>query len=314
MFVRLNGPASGKGAAGKWTDAATGEHGDLLDVIRESCGLVDFRDVVDEARRFLSLPRLEPSPTSAHLGISRRVRPAHREAARRLFAMSQPICGHDRRDVSCAGAASRLCTRPRACASIRAATTGPTSDAPTETWPALIAAVTDLDGNITGAHRTWLDPFTVAARRPSTRRDGPWVISSATASASAWRDDVMAAGEGIETMLSLRCALPALPMAAALSANHLAAMLFPPTLAPALHRPRRAMPRATLAAGSSDRARAVGRHRGDRRSRRGWATSTRICVSSASMHFAQLCASSSPRRTSPASCCRSTGRRGDEAP
>ncbi len=42
--------------------------------------------------------------------------------------------------------------------------------------------------------------------------------------------DVMAAGEGIETMLSLRCALPSLPMVAALSANHLAAILFPATL------------------------------------------------------------------------------------
>ena len=43
-------------------------------------------------------------------------------------------------------------------------------------------------------------------------------------------DDVLAAGEGIETMLSLRYALPAMPMAAALSASHLAALLFPPTL------------------------------------------------------------------------------------
>lgn len=43
-------------------------------------------------------------------------------------------------------------------------------------------------------------------------------------------DDVLAAGEGIETMLSLRYALPTLPMAAALSANHLAAMLLPPGL------------------------------------------------------------------------------------
>src|SRR5688572_33166840 len=60
MFVRLIGPESGKGAAGKWTDAATGEHGDLLDVIRESCGLVDFADVAKEARAFLSLPQPEP--------------------------------------------------------------------------------------------------------------------------------------------------------------------------------------------------------------------------------------------------------------
>ena len=42
--------------------------------------------------------------------------------------------------------------------------------------------------------------------------------------------DVLAAGEGIETMLSLRCALPAMPMAAALSASHLAAFQFPSTL------------------------------------------------------------------------------------
>jgi hypothetical protein len=42
--------------------------------------------------------------------------------------------------------------------------------------------------------------------------------------------DVMAAGEGIETMLSVRSALPHLPMVAALSANHLAALLFRVTL------------------------------------------------------------------------------------
>lgn len=62
MFVRLKGGESGKGAAGKWTDAATGEHGDLLDVIRESCGLIDFKDVADEARTFLSMPPPEPEP------------------------------------------------------------------------------------------------------------------------------------------------------------------------------------------------------------------------------------------------------------
>jgi Toprim domain len=42
--------------------------------------------------------------------------------------------------------------------------------------------------------------------------------------------DVMAAGEGIETMLSVRSALPDLPMVAALSANHLATLLFRATL------------------------------------------------------------------------------------
>jgi hypothetical protein len=55
LFVRLLGPDSGKGAAGKWTDAATGEHGDLLDIIRQRCGLADFHEVAAEARRFLGL-------------------------------------------------------------------------------------------------------------------------------------------------------------------------------------------------------------------------------------------------------------------
>src|SRR3981081_2075313 len=40
----------------------------------------------------------------------------------------------------------------------------------------------------------------------------------------------MAAGEGIETMLSLRCVMPNMSMVAALSAAHLGAFLFPATL------------------------------------------------------------------------------------
>lgn len=89
MFVRLQD--SPKGPAGKWTDAATSEHGDLLDVIRESLGLRDFREVAEEARRFLNLPRAKPQPA---------LKPIHppasggsQEAARRLFAISQPIEG-----------------------------------------------------------------------------------------------------------------------------------------------------------------------------------------------------------------------------
>src|SRR5579859_7345686 len=89
MFVRLSGPDSGPGAAGHWTDAASAEYGDLLDVIRESCGFHGFRDAADEARRFLSLPRAEPrlsKPTRTP------VRSGSPEAAQRLFAMSRPIC------------------------------------------------------------------------------------------------------------------------------------------------------------------------------------------------------------------------------
>ena len=69
----------------------TGDHGDLLDVIRESCGFADFRDVAVEARRFLSLPRSDPEPERR---LSQAPAPSgSTESARRLFAMSRPIIG-----------------------------------------------------------------------------------------------------------------------------------------------------------------------------------------------------------------------------
>jgi hypothetical protein len=231
MFVRLSGPESGPGAAGHWTDAASAEYGDLLDVIRESCGLVDFKDVADEARRFLSLPRAEP------YGVPKLVRtpvPAGSpEAAQRLFAMSQPIRRTlvetylRNRGIKAIHDAGSLRFHPRCYYR-------PDEHSPTETWPAMIAAVTDLDGRLTGAHRTWLDPDGFDAVRlgkapiDTQRKAMGGLLGHAVRFGTA--DDVLAVGEGIETMLSLRCALPAMPMAAALSANHLAALLLPPAL------------------------------------------------------------------------------------
>src|SRR3546814_8802247 len=57
LYVRLDGPLAGPGAVGKWTDAATGEHGDLLDLIRLRCAFSAVGDAMDEARSFLALPR-----------------------------------------------------------------------------------------------------------------------------------------------------------------------------------------------------------------------------------------------------------------
>ena len=77
--------------------------------------------------------------------------------------------------------------------------------------------------------------------------------------------DVMAAGEGIETILSLRSVLPALPMIAALSASNLAAVVFPRPLAPTLRRHgRRSRRRAR--GGSACRPSRRGRDRGHRSS------------------------------------------------
>lgn len=225
-FVRLKGGDAGKGAAGKWTDAATGEHGDLLDVIRESCGLIDFKDVIDEARTFLSMPPPEPEPR-----LQGRQRPAPSgspEAARGLIGMSQPITG----TIVQAYLRERGITDLRGTGSLRfhpRCYYRPDEHSPTETWPAMIAAVTDFDSKITGAHRTWLDPRSRdKAPIDTPRRAMGDLLGNAVRFGIG--GEVMAAGEGIETVLSLRQVLPDMPMLAALSAAHLAAILFPDTL------------------------------------------------------------------------------------
>ena len=222
LYVRLYGANSGKGAAGKWTDAATGEHGDLLDLIAGACRLGTVDEVVAEARRFLNLPRHErrhrpvPAPTGSP------------EAARRLFAMGQPIGGTlaetylRHRGIVHLQNLSALSLHPRC---FYRADDG----ARRETWPALLAAVTDLNGTITGVHRTWL-ARNGAGKAPiaTPRRAMGCLVGNGVCFGTA--RDVLAAGEGIETVLSLRCALPRLPMIAALSANHLAALALPPNL------------------------------------------------------------------------------------
>jgi phage/plasmid primase-like uncharacterized protein len=225
LFVRLTGPDSGKGAAGKWTDAATGQHGDLLDLIALKLGLERLRDVLDEARSFLSLPPPQPTANPCAPQPSAPIRSP--ESARRLFAMAQPISGtiaetYLRKRGITALHAPALRFHPRCYYR-------PDGDAPTEIWPALIAAVTDLGGNITGAHRTWLDPMG-AGKAPidTPRRAMGHLLGHGVRLGVA--TDVMAAGEGIETMLSLRSVLRDLPMVAALSANHLATILFGVTL------------------------------------------------------------------------------------
>jgi len=226
LYVRLFGPESGKGAAGKWTDSATGEHGDLLDVIRESLGLIDFRDVADEARRFLSLPRPEPEPP--HRPRTVPAPTGSPEAARRLIAASLPIlstlvetylrhrCIDGLRDVGALRFHPRCYYRAD-------------DKAPRQNWPAMIASVTDLGGAITGAHRTWLDPSGTGKAPIETPRKAMGTLLGHAVRFGSWAE-VMAAGEGIETMLSLRMVLSGMPMMAALSAAHLSAILFPDTL------------------------------------------------------------------------------------
>jgi hypothetical protein len=215
--------ATSTSTAGRWIDFATGEHGDLLDLIAHARRLDAFRDVRDEARRFLGLPEIiatrpaNPPVTTQSL-----------EAARRLFASAKPIRGTvaetylRNRGIVDTGNITAL--RFHAQCWYRAH-----EGAPRESWPALVAAVTDLNGRIAGVQRTWLardgsGKAPLATPRRAMGQLGGNGVRFGTAT------DLTVAGEGMETMLALRQVLPAMPMVAALSATHVAMLILYPGL------------------------------------------------------------------------------------
>jgi len=223
LYVRLDGLPSGRGAAGKWTDAATGEHGDLLDLIRLRCGFDSLGEAMDEARSFLALP----CPTGAPEHQAAYRRRSTSEAARRLFLAGRPIAGTP--------AAAYLRARGITALDMPALRFHPRvsyrdhDQAPPRRQPAMLGAITDLDGRITGVNRTWLD----VARLRVADLDAPRKVLGVLLGHGIRfgpAADRLLVGEGIETVLSLKTVLPAWPMVSALTANHLAALILPSDL------------------------------------------------------------------------------------
>ena len=216
LFVRLRPP----GVPGKWTDAATGEHGDLLDLLRAQCGTGALRPALDEARAFLALPAPAPAPGDGEESVAERV-----ARARRLWAACRPLAGtHAERYL-----------RERAIARSRfpALRFHPRLHYRDETgfrrFPALVAAVTEPGGYVTGVHRTWLDPHRpakapVAAPRKTMGRVYGLAVRFGRPAGGA----SLLVGEGLETVLSLLTAVPTLAGAAALAAGSLGAFSPPP--------------------------------------------------------------------------------------
>ena len=225
LFVRL----SGSGKPGGWTDAATGQHGDLLDLIRYRVNAPTLRAALDEARRFLALPASPATASDAGSRPGGSDAPYDAtEAARRLWRRCRAVDGsHAERYLQARGlsrcrfAALRFHPelRYREGSSVRR-------------FPALVAAVTGGDGRIFGVQRTWLDP-----RRPAKagvadpRKALGRVYGLAVRFGVPAADAALVVGEGIETVLSLVTAVPEIRAAAALSAGSLGAFAPPPGLA-----------------------------------------------------------------------------------
>lgn len=220
LYVRLSGSEGGRGAAGKWCDAATGQHGDLLDLIAASQRLGTVRETCEEARRFLGQSETPRRST-------RREPRDATESARRLWAAAKPITRTlaetylRNRNITANLSALPLRFHPR-CFWQSA------SGSSRMPRPAILAAVTDASGAITGLHRTWLtlDGHRISDR-PARKALGQ-LLGNGVRFGSPGPSLVV--GEGIETVLSCRSACPDIPAIAALSSSHLAALEIPASL------------------------------------------------------------------------------------
>jgi hypothetical protein len=223
LFVRLTGPTCGLGASGRWSDGATGEYGDLLDIIRERTGITRFPDLLAEARAHLGRPAPVlpdgPSPRKSKTPGGTPV------AAARLFAASIPVAGTlaetylRSRGITLGGNVSALRFHPKCWHRDE----GQTKSIPR---PALIAAVTDGAGALQGVHRTWLARDGQGKASVETQRRAMGHLLGNAVRLTP-QDGILVIGEGIETMLSVREAAPGLPVWAALSSGHLGAVLLP---------------------------------------------------------------------------------------
>ena len=221
LFVRLAPP----GVPGKWTDSAEGTHGDLLDLIRHRMGGVPLRDAMAEARAFLALPAA-PVPGSADTYDPT-------EAARRLWQRCRAIDGTHAE----AYLRARAIHRCRFSALRFHPALFYRDGGVVRRLPALVAAVTVDPGErpghaaIVGVHRTWLDPRQPAKAAVSFPRKTLGRVHGHAVRFGDPAAGTLAVGEGIETVLSMVTAVPAITAAAALSAGGLGAFTPPAGIA-----------------------------------------------------------------------------------
>ena len=227
MFVQLAGPTRGRGAAGRWRDAATGEHGDLIDLIQNACRLTTMADTLIEAKRFLGIRgnirhELPPGANSQFTSYD------PMKSVARLIAEAGPIAGTlaevylQNRGI-CHGANLNDLRFHPACP-CRDPITGHFSR-----WPAMIAIATDLAGGVTGLQRTYLSPTYGGKANIATPRKSFGSIRGHGVRFGII-DDVALFGEGVETVLSLKEVTPTMPMVATLSADNLGVCVIPHTL------------------------------------------------------------------------------------
>ena len=134
FFVRLHGP----GTPGKWTDAAVGTHGDLLDIIRHRTGAPTLRAALDRSPR---LPR--PAGFAGSRAIQATTTPPKRPGG--FGGDAAPLTARMRRSLSAQARGLARCRFPalRFHPELRYR-----EGSAVRRLPALVAAVTGDDGAV----------------------------------------------------------------------------------------------------------------------------------------------------------------------
>jgi len=227
LFVRLTGVPHGQGARGKWRDAATGEHGDLLDLLASREGYRGLAETLAEARRFLGKPDVASRDRYIR-DVPFRTRTDTSTIAKRIWDEGLPISG------TLAETYLRLRhlppPYPRDLRFHPSLEYRDNQSRMAATYPALLASVRDTGGTLRGIQRCWLAPDGRKAALDDPRRSlghihghGVWLRHDHREHPSS----TLLIGEGVETVLSLARIVPAAGMVAALSASHLAGFILP---------------------------------------------------------------------------------------
>jgi hypothetical protein len=237
--------------AGVWSDFASGEAGDALDLVAAIRFNRDRRAAMAWARTWLALPsggrqdgapeppRAAPVSTPAAISDDAEKR---RRAAQALFLSARPSLAGTPAGFYLAARGIDLAELQRQPRSLRFHPSLWSSEAG-RNFPGMLGAITNAAGQHTATHRTWLarDAGGVwrkaPLRHPKKSLGGIvggtiriWRGASGKALAEAPEGETVVIAEGIETALSIAVACPALRVLSAVSLGNMARVALPPAI------------------------------------------------------------------------------------
>ena len=207
--------------SGNWTDYASGEFGDLIDLLHANLGNGHLGDTLNQCRSFLGETSVDYPKTSYDAA---RVSPAIEsnkriDSARKLFKIGKPTY----RTLGSAYLLGRGIKRFGPALKYHPTVyVRPHDDCEAEKHPALLAKITNNEGHITGVARTFLNPKTKGlAEFDNPKRVLGQLYGNAIRFGKGKPKYDLIAGEGLENVLSVGTALPEMDLVSCLTANHL---------------------------------------------------------------------------------------------